>query len=270
MKSVMITDSGGKSVEIDLDPRLSPLENMNAFFKRYRKLKSRERYIEDNVRRQEGKLSALADYERALAQDGLPDIRRSPSEALSLLDVERTGKGFREAIKRSLGFHSGSGEGVPAGRSPRGNTSPGGKNQSLQVTRSGEGKKEFLRFASRTGKAIYVGRNARENEFLSTRIARGNDLWFHALGGAGSHVILRYDKNGEFRDIDIDDAALLALYFSKLRKQGEGEIVYTHCKFVKKPKNVKEGMVIYHHNKARNVRLEEKLLKALMGKEYFG
>ena len=122
-----------------------------------------------------------------------------------------------------------------------------------------------MEFSSSTGKKIFVGRNASENEELSIRVARGNDLWFHVESGAGSHVILRYEKSGSFQPEDLDDAAALALYFSKLRSERKGEVVYTFCKHLKKPKNSKPGTVIYFNNKTRFITLDDNV-PARLGK----
>jgi predicted ribosome quality control (RQC) complex YloA/Tae2 family protein len=252
MVSASLADPGGARVRVELDPALTPLENMNNLFKRYRKMKSRERYIDGNILRQREKRSALAEFSRALDARGLPNV--GSGDALRLLDGERAGRELRNALEYSAG----------SGR--RGRLTPGGSERAKEPAAAG-GKKPFLRFTSRTGKIIYAGRNAGENDTLSTRVARGNDLWFHALGGAGSHVVLRYDKKGEFRESDIADASLLALYFSKLRKRGEGDVVYTYCKNVRKPKNAPPGAVSYHHDKTRYVRIEEGALGTLMGGE---
>jgi predicted ribosome quality control (RQC) complex YloA/Tae2 family protein len=267
-RSAVLADAEGAQIEVDLDPALSPLENMNALFKRYRKLKNRERYIDANIRRQEEKRDALAEFDRALDARGLPDVRRSFTETLLLLDDERAGKEIREALA-SPGL-SGFSRAGAAGRSGRGGLEGRTESGRSGKPAAGKGNKPFLRFTSRTGKVIYAGRDAGENETLSTRVARGNDLWFHALGGAGSHVILRYDKKREFHESDIADASLLALYFSRLRKQGEGEVVYTNCKNLRKPKNSKAGMVTYHHNKTRYVKIEERALRVVMGREPAG
>jgi predicted ribosome quality control (RQC) complex YloA/Tae2 family protein len=265
MVSAVLEDADGARVEVALDPALTPLENMNNLFKRYRKLKNREKFIDGNIRRQEEKRAALAEYDRALDARGLPDVRRSCTETLLLLDEGRAGKEIRKALALPLwrGF-PGAGAG---GRESRSGFEGRPITGRPSTASAGKGKKPLMRFTSRTGKIIYAGRDAGENERLSTRIARGNDLWFHALGGAGSHVILRYDKTGEFRDSDIDDASLIALYFSGLRRRGEGEVVYTYCKNLRKPKNSKTGTMTYHHNKTRYVRIEERSLRAVMGKE---
>ena len=121
-----------------------------------------------------------------------------------------------------------------------------------------------MEFTTRSGKKILVGRNARSNEELSINAARGNDMWFHVESGSGSHVILRYEKRGSFHAEDIIDAAILALYFSKLRKEKKGDVVYTFCKYVKKPKNSKTGVVTYYNNKTRFISLDTEVLTGLL------
>jgi predicted ribosome quality control (RQC) complex YloA/Tae2 family protein len=274
MVSAVFEEAEGARTEVALDPALTPLENMNRLFKRYRKLKNRERYIDDNIQRQRAKRAALAEYEKALDAHGLPDIRRSRAETLLLLDEVRAGKEIREALStppwKGVARAVGNSRAAGGGKESRSGLEGREKTGRSPAKEAGKRNKPFLKFSSRTGKPIYAGRDAGENERLSTRFARGNDLWFHARGGAGSHVVLRYDKKGEFRDSDIADASLIALHFSRLRRQGEGEVVYTYCKNLRKPKNAKEGTVTYHHEKTRYVRIDERALRAVMGKEALG
>ena len=125
-------------------------------------------------------------------------------------------------------------------------------------------KERFLQFSSRSGKRILVGRNALENEELSLRMARGKDLWFHAEAVSGSHVVLFYEKEGDFLEEDIIDAGSLALYFSKLRKEKRGNVHYTPCKYIRKPKGSKPGKIIYHNEKTKWVVLESEILSKLI------
>ena len=114
------------------------------------------------------------------------------------------------------------------------------------------------------GKTILVGRNARENDELTVRIARGNDLWFHVETGSGSHVILRYDRSDGFQDADIVDAAMLALYFSNYRNEKSGDVVYTQRKYIRKPKNKPAGYVTYHNNKTKHILVDQAVLDRLL------
>ena len=91
---VLLNDGTGNSHTVELDPQLGPLENMNAFFKRYKKLKHREDHIGGNLSNQRERLQALGSFGEALAAAGLPDLRRGISEVVSLAEKSRLGKAF--------------------------------------------------------------------------------------------------------------------------------------------------------------------------------
>src|SRR5438309_5713527 len=123
--------------------------------------------------------------------------------------------------------------------------------------------KPFLRFTSEAGDAILVGRNSRENEELTFGLARSHDLWLHASGAPGSHVVLRLEKGGELRKESLLDAATLALHYSDLRKSGQGEVLYTHRKHVRKPRGAKPGLVTVTQDKRLYIKLDRKRLARL-------
>ena len=121
----------------------------------------------------------------------------------------------------------------------------------------------FRRFTSSDGLAIYVGRNARENDELTFGLAKSDDLWLHARGMPGSHVVVRLEKGADVLPETLRDAATLALLYSDLKKSGKGEIIYTRRKWVKKAKGQAPGAVIVTQEKSMHVSLEKKRLDAL-------
>jgi predicted ribosome quality control (RQC) complex YloA/Tae2 family protein len=123
--------------------------------------------------------------------------------------------------------------------------------------------KPFLRFASEAGDAILVGRNSRENEELTFGLARSHDLWLHASGAPGSHVVLRLEKGAELRKESLLDAATLALHYSDLRKSGQGEVLYVYRKHVRKPRGAKPGLVTVTQDKRLLIKLDRKRLQRL-------
>jgi predicted ribosome quality control (RQC) complex YloA/Tae2 family protein len=123
--------------------------------------------------------------------------------------------------------------------------------------------KPFLRYASEAGDQILIGRNSRENEDLTFRLARGHDLWLHASGAPGSHVVLRLEKGGELRKESLLDAATLALHYSDLRKSGQGEVLYTYRKHVRKPRGGKPGLATVTQDKRLYIKLDLKRLQRL-------
>ncbi len=126
-----------------------------------------------------------------------------------------------------------------------------------------EPARPFRRFATEAGDAILVGRNSRENEELTFGLARSHDLWLHASGVPGSHVVLRLEKRAEVRKESLLDAATLALQYSDLRKSGQGEVLYTYRNHVRKPRGAKPGLVTVTQDKRLYVKLDQKRLKRL-------
>lgn len=113
-----------------------------------------------------------------------------------------------------------------------------------------------LHFRSCEGHDIYVGKNNFQNEELTFHVAAGNDLWFHAKGIPGSHVILKTNGD-EITDAEYEEAGRLAAHFSKANHQkassGDSmsskiEIDYIEKKHVKKANGGAPGFVIYHTN----------------------
>jgi predicted ribosome quality control (RQC) complex YloA/Tae2 family protein len=121
----------------------------------------------------------------------------------------------------------------------------------------------FRRFTSTDGLPIFVGRNARENEELTFRMAKSDDLWLHARGTPGSHVVVRLQKGTDPPPETLWDAATLALFYSDLKKSGKGEVIYTRRKWVKKAKGQAAGAVIVTQEKPLYVKLDTQRLAAL-------
>ncbi len=92
---------------------------------------------------------------------------------------------------------------------------------------------------------IYIGKNNKQNDFLTLKIARSNDLWFHTKNIPGSHVIISKKINEEIPDNVILKAAKLAALHSKAKGAAKTAVDYTSVKNVKKPSKAKPGMVIY-------------------------
>ena len=90
----------------------------------------------------------------------------------------------------------------------------------------------YREYLSKKGLKIWVGKNAKANDQLTFRLARGRDWWLHIKGCPGSHVIIRLEKDPQPDSETIEDALLLALLYSKAKKQGEGEVCITQRKYV--------------------------------------
>ncbi|MDF2877688.1 MAG: Fibronectin-binding domain protein [Clostridia bacterium] len=121
----------------------------------------------------------------------------------------------------------------------------------------------FLHFKATAGHAIYVGKNNYQNDELTMKFAKSNDLWLHIKDGPGSHVIVKLEHGQEVDDATLLEAATLAAYYSSGKLSSNVPIDYTFKKNVKKVPNAKPGMVIYTHFKTIYVTPVESEVKKL-------
>ncbi len=123
----------------------------------------------------------------------------------------------------------------------------------------------YRAFCSQDGHAILVGKSAGDNDVLTFTVSRPDDLWLHANGTSGSHVIVRLQKKQHTPSETLKDAATLALFYSNLRKSGTGEILYTLKKHVKKPKGAQPGSVTVTRGHTMWIAVDQARLERLKG-----
>ena len=128
-----------------------------------------------------------------------------------------------------------------------------------------QGYREYL---SADGIPILVGKTAKDNDHLTFKVGKPDDLWLHARGTPGSHVIVRLEKGQAVPHETLKDAATLTLWFSDLRKSGKGEVIYTLRKFVKKAKGQKAGAVQVTREKSTWIECKEERLERLKGNPF--
>lgn len=208
---------------IPLDPSKGPQGNMDEYFKKHRKHVAAEREVRPRLAQAEEDLNALL-RERTNLERGLSEPAPSSTRAGGAL-----------------------------------NTGPVLQTKPNRDARSGP----FRRFVSIDGLPIYVGRNARENDALTFGEARPDDLWLHAQGAPGSHVVLRLEKGADPSHETLRDAAALALLYSDLKKSGKGEVIYTRRKFVRKVKGKSPGAVTVTQEKTIFISLDRARLDRL-------
>lgn len=223
------TDAGSREVRVALDPALSPHENVERHYRRYRRIvdsAARVAARQAEVRGREAALRALLARVDAAVP---PDLARLEKEA------RRLGAGPRPA---------------PAPRR--------GQEEEALPHRT---------FRSLAGTAILVGRGAAENDALTKRIARGNDLWLHARGVPGAHVVVRLEKGKAPDQETLLDAAHLAVHFSDVRGAPQADVAYTRVKHVRKPRGAAPGAVTYSQEKVVLLRVERARLERLLAEE---
>jgi predicted ribosome quality control (RQC) complex YloA/Tae2 family protein len=124
----------------------------------------------------------------------------------------------------------------------------------------------YRTFQAQGGARILVGRSARDNDALTFGSARGNDLWLHARGVQGSHVVV--PDPGEAPDEHtLLEAAVLAAHFSSARGEDQVEVAWTRKKHVRKQKGAPPGAVMYAQERAIRVRMTKTLLDAILARE---
>ncbi len=195
-------------IEIALDPKLSPSQNAQRFFKRYNKLKHGEKVTEQRLLATEQEIMHCEELKFFIENaETIPELKR-----------------LRDEIRDE----------IPSTR----------KKKTVRKNVSQESAQPFLRFVSSDGFDIYVGRSSRENDLLTQRTALPEDIWLHAHRAPGSHaIILNRERNTLVPEQTLQEAASLAAYHSKLRQSGHVDVMYTQKKFVKKPKGSPPGLV---------------------------
>jgi predicted ribosome quality control (RQC) complex YloA/Tae2 family protein len=216
-------DPEGAELTIELDPALSPSENAQEYYRRYQKARAGLQMIQEQLAKSGAELAYLEQVEATLNQaESLPDL---------------------EEIRREL-----EAEGYLSAKTPKKGAASGKKEAKAPAPKQ-EPAAAPLTIQSTDGFEIWVGRNNRQNDMLTMRLAAQTDLWFHTKEIAGAHVILRVPPGAEVPERAIHEAAALAAYHSKGRESSMVPVDYALRKHVRKPSGARPGMVIYDHNK---------------------
>lgn len=222
----------GEDVSIALDPKLAPAENLERLFKRYRKALrtlTKGGAQLDAVRSARAEVAAL---EEALTAGG------DDAEALGALAA-------RAEVARLLGKRA------PAAPPRRRPGPPGPKKL---AGREVPQRLVPRRYRTDSGLEIWVGRSDEANDYLSTRLARGKDLFFHLEGAPGSHVILRTGGRDDPPSDALLDACELAVHFSRFKNASRADVHVVPIKNVRKPKGAKPGLVMVHGGRSIHLR----------------
>ncbi|AMA72601.1 MULTISPECIES: NFACT family protein [Aneurinibacillus] len=221
-KVVNYYEEEAPEITIPLDPALTPAENAQAYFKRYTKAKNSLAVIDEQI--------AAAEEEVHYLDTVLQQI-----ENAGLLDIEE----IREELSEQ-----------------------GYLRKRPEKMKKGKPKKPVLeRYISSEGVDIYVGKNNKQNDYLTNRLASPNDTWLHTKDIPGSHVVIR---GTDFGETTLSEAATLAAYYSKARHSSQVPVDYTLIRHVKKPKSAKPGFVIYEQQKTLFVTPDEEVVRKLM------
>ena len=232
MKSVSLLNyysEAGEYIDIPLNQNLLPQENAQRYYKKYAKAKSTFTYttrqLADSQKEHEYLESVLQLLDNCTALREMDEVRQELAE---------------QGYMTLKGKHA--------------SKKPASKKQPAMT--------EPLHFKSSDGFDIYVGKNNKQNDYLTLKFSQSNDIWFHTKNIPGSHVIIK--KNGrDIPDKTLEEAATLAAWHSKARMSSNVSVDFTTVKNVNKPSGAKPGMVIYVNYKTAVVTPDKSMVDKL-------
>jgi predicted ribosome quality control (RQC) complex YloA/Tae2 family protein len=225
------TAEGPRPVAVALDPALTPQQNMERFYRRYRRIAESAAQVEAR---------AAAVRERLLQLEPL------------LAAVDATPPGELPRLER---------EARRLGAAPRPQAPPGRRAREAE-------RLPYRTFRALGGALVLVGRSAADNDALTVRVAKGNDVWLHARGHAGSHVVVRLPRGSAGPDQEtLLDAAHLAAWFSDARGAPDVDVAWTRAKHVRKPRGAAPGAVTYSQDRTLLLRVEPARIERLLAAE---
>ena len=213
LKVADVFDPNSSEIEIPLDPEKSAVKNAENYYRKFRKAKTALQIIQKRLHQTETEIKIFE------------ELKNQAERAENLEDLEK----IKEVlIKKKL--------------------------IARKETKKEKSKKQkktlFREFVTSDGWKVLVGRNSKENEYLSFRYARPHDFWFHAHTAAGAHVVLvRENRKQQPPNNTIVETAKIAAYYSKAKGSKKVEVLWTEAKFVKKPRKGKTGTAIVERKK---------------------
>lgn len=219
-------DEAGETISIPLDPLKSPSENAQKYFLKYQKSKKAISVVVGQI---EIALTELEYFDSLLQQVQAA----SPKDIDGIREELVDGGYIRVRLKRA--------------------------GKKLQNT-----KPSLDHFLSSDGTEIIVGKNNKQNDYLTNKLAARDEIWLHTKDIPGSHVVIR---SKDPQEETIREAAILAAYYSKARNSSSVPVDYTKVRFVKKPSGAKPGFVIYDNQQTVYVTPDEDTILKLSKKK---
>lgn len=214
MKSIILADfDTGEPVKIPLNPEKNAVQNAQSLYKVHQKLKRARNAVEPLLAEVKAEIYYLEQVEAALAQT---EFYSSTEDLQTLVEI-------REELIQQKYL----------------------EDPEYRVATKPESESQPYRFQTPSGFELLVGRNNRQNDYLTFRVAGDYDLWFHSQEIAGSHVLMRLEPGTVAEEADLQYAADLAAYYSRSRQSDRVPVVYTEPKHIYKPKGAKPGVAIY-------------------------
>ncbi|HAR6314193.1 TPA: fibronectin-binding domain-containing protein [Staphylococcus pseudintermedius] len=214
----------GENVTIPLNPQKSPAENAQYYYKQYNRMKIRERELTHQITLTEENIAYFENIEQQLSHIQVHEIDDIREELAE--------QGFIKQKKQQ-------------------------KKKKLQ-------KIQLQSYVSTDGDTILVGKNNKQNDYLTNKRAQKSHLWFHTKDIPGSHVVILNDVPS---DKTIEEAAMIAAYFSKAGQSGQIPVDYTTIRNVHKPSGSKPGFVTYDNQKTLYATPDYDMIRRLKAEE---
>ncbi|MFZ7946651.1 Rqc2 family fibronectin-binding protein [Neobacillus sp. 19] len=215
-------DEMGGSLIIPLDPRKTPSENAQKYFSKYQKAKNAVAVVVEQIEK--------AREEVIYFENLIQQVQSASPKDIQEIREELVEEGYvRERQKR--------------------------KSKKAQNT-----KPVLDHFISSDGTEIIVGKNNKQNDYLTNKLAARDEIWLHTKDIPGSHVVIR---SKDPSDETINEAAILAAYYSKARNSSSVPVDFTKVRHVKKPSGAKPGFVIYDNQQTVYVTPDEEIVLKL-------
>ena len=253
----------GEPVVLKLEPLLSPVSYAEGIFKKARKLRRAIDAIQPLMETVESEMQYLDEVASSL--EGLKTFRDDPNDYQALEEVKE------ELISQNI-----------LGPEPDATLAAKGASKGKKGSKSVPGGKNgllgFRVFVSPSGYEVLIGRNNRQNDELSNRVAQPDDLWMHVRGCPGSHAIIRVSKGlslaavaasssppqgqgkiegkgsagkgggggkgSSVPEVDVQFAADLCAFFSRGKENGKADVIVALAKDLKKPRGGKPGQIM--------------------------
>ncbi len=214
----------GEPVTVSLSPILSPTENAQAYYKRYNKYKRAQVEVQLQMEAAKEMLQYLASLDSSLMTAVTKaEVEEIRQEMIASDLIKEIGKKKKSLAQKSMPLH-------------------------IKLNDEAD---------------LYIGKNNKQNDYVTFTIGGPRDLWFHTKDIPGSHLILKTTLP-EYRQSDIDIAVQLAAYFSKARSGSNIPVDCVQRRYVKKPAGSKPGFVIFTNQKTYYTTPDETLINKLL------
>ncbi len=212
-----------RPLTILMDPAKTPLENANSYFKRYQKYNKGRNKTEEQLE--------IAKNDLAYWESVVHELEAASIDSLPLIEAELRDAGL---LKQNA-------------------SQPDNRNKRPQTN--------YAEYRASDGTLILVGRNNKENDHLTFKVAKKSDLWLHVKDAPGSHVILKSESPSE---ATLYEAALVAAHFSKFKEATKAPVDVVTVKELWKPNHAKPGFVLFTGQRTLMVAMDQQVIESLI------